>query len=128
VRELCGGDGSLWEEVKAKVNLFTPKQLPGKLVAEELPGMMVVLRCAAHAVVGAMKAGWEASPLANHITRCIVQEVAKYIRSSERFALRVGSKALEGAIRAVESSVSRHSDSPAKRGHSHGSLCMHRQS
>ena len=78
LRELCGGDGSLWEEVKAEVNMFTPdgapdEQLAGKLVAAEFPGMMAVLRCAAHAVVGAMNAGWEASPLAQHITRCIVQ-------------------------------------------------------
>jgi hypothetical protein len=130
VRELCGGDGSLWEEVKAKVNVFTldgapDEQLAGKLVAEEFLGMMAVLRCAAHAVVGAMKAGWEASPLAQHITRCIVQEVAKCIRSSERFASRVGSKALEGANRSGRKlSVSRHSASPARRGHSHGSLCM----
>jgi hypothetical protein len=133
LHELCGGDGSLWEEVKAKVKACTPygapdEQLVGKLVAEEFPRMMAVLRCAAHAVVGAMKAGWEASPLAQHITRCIVQEVAEYIRSSGRFASRVGSKALEGAIAAVEISVSRHSDSLTKRGRSHGSLCMHRQS
>ena len=90
MRELCGGD-DLWQEVKAKVNVFTPdgaadEQLVGKLVADAFPNMMAVLRCAAHAVVGAMKAGWEVNPLAKKLTRCIVQEVAKYIRSSERFA------------------------------------------
>ena len=106
LRELCGDD-ELWKEVQAKVNVFTPdgahdEQIVGKLAAETFPKMMAVLRCAAHAVVGAMKAGWEANPLAKKLTRCIVQEVAKYIRSSERFAGHVSSKSLTEAVAALE--------------------------
>ena len=106
LRELCGGD-DLWQEVKAKVNVFTPdgaadEQLVGKLISDAFTNMMAVLRCAAHAVVGAMKAGWEVNPLAKKLTRCIVQDVAKYIRSSERFAGRVSSKSLTEAIATLE--------------------------
>lgn len=106
MREVCGGDGELWEEVKNKVRVFTPdgardEQIAGKMAAEVYPHMMAVLRCSAHAFICALKAAWEANALAKRATK-IVQEVAKYIRSSERFAARVGAKAADEVVASVE--------------------------
>lgn len=107
VREACGGDAALFEAARRKIRVFTPdgaadEQLAGRLTSEDFPNMRVVLRCAAHAVNGALRAGWEAEPQAQKITKEVVQEVAKYIRSSERFAKTVGQKAADGMVAALE--------------------------
>ena len=106
LKEACGGDGDLWENVRAKVRVFTPdgapdEQLGGRLAAETFPNLALVLRCSTHAVVSAIEKGWEADETAQRITTTVVQEVAKYIRSSERFALSVGVKAHSEAVAAV---------------------------
>jgi hypothetical protein len=79
LQEACADD-DLYEEVKQKVRVFTPdgasdEQLAGQLAADEFPNMVVVLRCSAHTVVSAMKAGWAVDPTAEGITKTIVQEV-----------------------------------------------------
>ena len=107
IDEVCGDDAELKREVRQKVRTFTPdgapdEQLAGKLAAEGLPNLVLVLRCAGHGIVGAIKAAWKADPTSNSITKTIVCEVAKYIRSSERFAMRVGSKAAEGMVAALQ--------------------------
>jgi hypothetical protein len=43
-------------------------------------------------VQGAIKAGWSADELTNDLTTSVVQEVAKYIRHSDRFAAIVSAK------------------------------------
>ena len=52
-----------------------------------------MLRCGVHAVVGAMKIGWNADATGQRVTKKVVQEVAKYIHSSECFSELVGSLA-----------------------------------
>ena len=94
VREACGGDAELFEVVRRKVRVFTldgaaDEQLVGRLTSEVFPNMAVVLRCATHAISGALKAGWAADLTAKQVTKEVVQEVAKYVRSSERFAMTV---------------------------------------
>ena len=106
LRDACGDgdDGeALFAAVKEKVRVFTPdgaadEQLAGKLVADSLPGMLIVLRCAAHAVNGAVKAGWTGQGQVDTITREVVLEVAKFVRSSERFAMRIGRKAANDLV------------------------------
>ena len=114
LRRACGGEGPLWEEVRRKVFAFTPdgaydEQLAGRLTGAALggeapafPNLRAVLRCSAHAFQGAMKAGWGADDVAGDITKLIVQEVAKYIRSSDRFASRLREKARDEAIEALQ--------------------------
>ena len=106
VKVACGSEDVVWQNVRTKVNGVTPdgaadEQLAGRLSAEDFPNLRLVLRCSTHAVVGAIKAGWSACETADRITKTIVQEVAKYIRSSERFAMRLGAKAAEEAVAAV---------------------------
>ena len=50
---------------------------------------------------GAIKTGWDSDETAQRLTKMVVQETAKYIRSSERFALRVGAKAAAEAVAVV---------------------------
>ena len=52
------------------------------LVSDAFPEMRCVLRCGVHTVVGSMKMGWTADATAQRVTQMVVQEVAKYIRSS----------------------------------------------
>ena len=97
----------MFEVVRRKVRVFTPdgaadEQLAGRLTSEVFPNMAVVLRCATHAISGALKAGWAADLTAKQVTKEVVQEVAKYVRSSERFAMTVGAKAAEGLIAELE--------------------------
>ena len=106
LEEACGGDEHLWEEVRHKVFSFTPdgaadEQLAGRLSAMSFPNLRLVLRCSAHAVQGGIKAGWAADELSNHLTKSLVSEVAKYIRSSERFAARVSTKEANEAVAAL---------------------------
>ena len=102
----CGGNEKLWDDVRRKVLVFTPdgaadEQLAGRLSAASFPNLRLVLRCSAHAVQGGIKAGWAADELSNHLTKTIVSEVAKYIRSSERFAARVSAKEANEAVAAL---------------------------
>ena len=60
--------------------------------SSNFPLRRLVLRCGAHVINGAIKAGWSADELTADLTRSVVQEVAKYIRSSERFAALVTAK------------------------------------
>ncbi len=92
--------------MRGKVIGFTPdgaadEQLAWRIAADAFPNLRVVLRCSQHAVPGAIKAGWAGDDLSQEITRTLVQEVSKYIRSSDRFALRVGAKAAEEAVAEV---------------------------
>ena len=73
------------------MRVFTPdgagdEQLAGLLASETFPNMVGVLRCVAHMATSAMEAGWKADPLVTEIQTQVVQEVAKYLRHSERFA------------------------------------------
>ena len=70
------------------MNAFTPdgahdEQLAGRLIAVAFPNLRLVLRCSAHAFQGAMKSGWSADEIAQDLTKNVVQEVAKYVRSSD---------------------------------------------
>ena len=104
VKQACGDDPALFEIVRHKVLAFTPdgapnEQLAGKLSMEQFPGMRVVLRCVAHAIEGALSVGWQADPTAEKVTK-VVKEVAAYMRNSDRFALRVGSKMANESVAA----------------------------
>jgi hypothetical protein len=110
LEKACGGDDELWQTVRSKVYAFTPdgaydEQLAGRLTGAGqdpiFPNLHLVLRCSAHAIQGAIKAGWQADELSNRVTRTLVQEVAKYIRSSDRFAARVSAKALNETVAAL---------------------------
>ena len=110
VRDACGGDDLLWEQVRARVFAFTPdgaydEQLAGKLTGggqnPTFPNLRLVLRCSAHAVQGGIAAGWKADPLSNDLTKSVVQEVAKYARHSERFAARLTAKQASAAVAAL---------------------------
>lgn len=111
VRQACAGDEALWESVRRKVFAFTPdgafdEQLAGRMAAAggdspPFPNLRLVLRCSAHGVQGAIQAGWKADELSMKLTKTLVQEVAKYIRTSDRFAARVTQKQQEKAIAAL---------------------------
>jgi len=106
LKAACGGDGPLWEEVRGKVRGFIPdgaadEQLAGRVAAEELYNMCVVLRCSAHAANGAIKAGWNADERARELTTAI-QNVAKFLRSSPRFCGILGAKGAAEAIAVCE--------------------------
>ena len=110
LEEACKGDEALWEDVRHKVYAFTPdgaadEQLAGRLCgggqSPPFPNLRLVLRCSAHAVQGAIKAGWAADELSDRLTKSVVQEVAKYIRSSDRFAARLTSKQVNETVAAL---------------------------
>ena len=48
--------------------------------------------------MGAFKNGWAGDDIAQDLTKNIVQEVAKYVRRSERFAARLCAKERDEAI------------------------------
>lgn len=107
LQDACCGDGSLWMQVRQKVFAFTPdgafdEQLSGRLAGggedPPFPNLKVVLRCSAHGVQGAIQAGWQSDPLSHELTKSIVQEVAKYVRTSDRFAARMTAKQATEAI------------------------------
>lgn len=103
----CGGDEALWEDVRQKVFAFTPdgafdEQLCGRLSgggeSPPFPNLRLVLRCSAHAIQGAIKAGWAADELSCRLTKTLVQEVAKYVRSSDRFAALLNAKQVNETV------------------------------
>ena len=103
VSSLRERSGEHWENVRRKMRVFTPdgagdEQLAGLLASETFPNMVGVLRCVAHMATSAMEAGWKADPLVTEIQTQVVQEVAKYLRHSERFAQIVQAKAEQQEI------------------------------
>jgi hypothetical protein len=105
VRDACGSE-AIFEKVRHRVRVFCPdgaanEQLAGRMTLEAFPNMCFVIRCAAHAVQGSIKTAWQANAHAQLITSTIVCEVAKFLRSSSRFALRFEARAREGCINAV---------------------------
>lgn len=107
LQDVCGDDTDLYDSVRRKVRVFTPdgaadEQLAGRLSSDVFPHMCVVLRCATHALNGALRAGWAAEPTAHKVTKEIVQEVAKFVRTSERFAMNLAAKASQGFVAELE--------------------------
>ena len=105
LRDACGSE-DLYEKVRRRVRVFCPdgaanEQLAGRLAAEAFPNMCFVIRCSAHAAQGAIKTAWHADEHSRRITTTVVCEVAKFLRSSSRFALRFEAKARDGILTAV---------------------------
>ena len=57
--------------------------------------MQFVMRCAAHGIQNVIKLAWAADAEAQRITKAVVNEVAKFLRSSSRFEANFRSKAKE---------------------------------
>jgi len=77
------------------------EQLAGRLSTAAFPNFRAALRCRAHAFQGAMKSGWAADEVAQDLTKNVVHNVAKYVRSSDRFVARLHAKENYEAIEAL---------------------------
>lgn len=60
-----------------------------------------VLRCSAHSVQSAVGAGFSADPVASELSKSVAGEVAKFVRSSPRFAARLSEKQREATVAAL---------------------------
>ena len=100
--------GDAWEQVRHKVMVFCPdggadEQLAGRLVSSSFPNLFTVARCMAHGVHGAVKDGWKCDPEVQSITQTIVQEVAKFLKTSDRFRQRFQSRQQGDIMQSVTS-------------------------
>ena len=83
--------------MRRNVRVFCPdgapnEQLVGRLVAQTaFPSMQFVMRC----IQNVIKLAWAADAEAQRVTKVVVNEVAKFLRSSSRFEANFRSKAKE---------------------------------
>lgn len=89
-----------------KVNVFCPdgapdEQLGGRLASDVFGNLSFVIRCAAHGIHGAVKNAWRSDDEVARITKVVVQEVAKFLRTSDRFRRRFQGRAQEDMMAAV---------------------------
>jgi hypothetical protein len=96
------------QKVRRNVRVFRPdgavnEQIVGRLVAQTAcPSMPFVMRCTARGIQNAIRLAWAADAGAQCVTKAVVNEVAKLLRSSSRFEAHLRSKAKEaGDITAV---------------------------
>ncbi len=106
LRDACGGAGALWDRVRHRVRVFCPdgapdEQLAGRLASGSFPNLRFVIRCAAHAAQGAVKNAFAADDKVADVTKTVVQELASFLRHSQRFQLRFGANAHQEAMAAV---------------------------
>ena len=107
VRNACGGDEQLWEQVRKKVHGIMPdgafdEQLAARLNSTILPQLWFVLRCSGHAAQGCIKTAWSLDETVVTITGAVL-EVAKFLRSSPRFQSKFADRAsFDEAISQVE--------------------------
>ncbi len=110
LQERCG-DTETWEHVRRRVRAIVPdgaadEQLAARLATESFPNLHFVLRCSAHAIQGCVKGAWECDDSVKSITKLVVCEVAKFLRSSARFSLKFKAKAEAAACLAAVQSFS----------------------
>ena len=104
----AAGSEEAYEEARRKVRMFCPdgaadEQLAGKLACEAgLPNMAFVCRCAAHAVHGVIRDAWSSDADLASLIKDVATEVAKFLRSSDRFRARFSSRIQTSIMAAVE--------------------------
>ena len=79
------------------------EQLAGRLVSSSFPNLFTVVRCMAHGVHGTVKDGWACDPEVQIITQTIVREVAKLLKTSDRFRQRPQSRQQDDIMQSVTS-------------------------
>lgn len=94
LKDMCGKEEELVEHVRKRVHCVCPDgaadvQLAARLCAvKHFPNLHWVFRCGAHAAQGAVEAAWSTDEKVAKVD-CLICEVAKFMRSSPRFADRV---------------------------------------